>query len=213
MRCVPAELPQGQRRDFLGQQPQLAGKRILVVDDNATNRRILALQTAKWGMVVQDTEFPAQALEMLKAQAYDLAILDMHMPDMDGATLAATHPRGRAHAAAGAVQQPGAQGSRRQPVRRHAGQAAAPEPAVRHAGARCWRTRTRRRPRPPRPSRAWTRSMAERHPLRILLAEDNVVNQKLALRLLQQMGYRADVASQRHRGRRVRARASPTTWC
>jgi signal transduction histidine kinase len=58
----PTALAGGHRRDFLGQQPALKGKRILVVDDNATNRRILALQTAKWGMVVQDTEFPAQAV-------------------------------------------------------------------------------------------------------------------------------------------------------
>ncbi|HYN60914.1 MAG TPA: response regulator, partial [Rubrivivax sp.] len=194
MRCVPAELPQGQRRDFLGQQPQLAGKRILVVDDNATNRRILALQTAKWGMLVQDTEFPAQALEMLKGPPYDLAIVDMHMPGMDGATLAkairdAGHKlplvlfssHGRKEATDSIFNATLAKPLRQSQLFDTLVSLLAHDDAPKAAP-------TTTKPR-------MDAGMAERHPLRILLAEDNVVNQKLALRLLQQMGYRADVAS------------------
>ncbi|MEI6027293.1 MAG: response regulator [Betaproteobacteria bacterium] len=193
MACKPTELPAGTRRHFIGEQPALKGKRILVVDDNATNRRILALQSAKWGMAVQDTEFPAQALEMLKKDAYDLAIVDMHMPEMDGATLAkairdAGHALplvlftslGRKEAGDGrfaaTLAKPLRQSQLFDALVGLLGPVAGPGPAKAAVKPKT------------------DAQMAQRHPLRILLAEDNAVNQKLALRLLQQMGYRADVA-------------------
>ena len=84
-----ANLPPARSRDFVGAQPELNGRRVLVVDDNATNRRVLSLQTARWGMQVRESESPAEALRGLDAGApYDLAIIDMHMPEMDGIELA-----------------------------------------------------------------------------------------------------------------------------
>ena len=74
VRVAPAELP---------------GRRVLVVDDNATNRRILRAQLESWGMHVVDEESPVEALVAAAEQVPDLAILDMHMPDLDGVALAA----------------------------------------------------------------------------------------------------------------------------
>ncbi len=194
LRAEAAELPQGTRREFVGEQQALKGKRILVVDDNATNRRILALQTAKWGMVVQDTAEPEQAVSLLQQQAFDLAILDMHMPGLDGSMLAGrireagfTLPlvlfsslgrrEGNDSVFAATLAKPLRQSQLFDTLVSLLAGDAAPKKFD--------------APGKPRMDAA----MASIHPLRILLAEDNVVNQKLALRLLSQMGYRADLAS------------------
>ena len=51
-----------------GEQPFLRGKRVLVVDDNATNRRILTLQTQRWGMITRAAATPAEALGLAEAR-------------------------------------------------------------------------------------------------------------------------------------------------
>ena len=194
IQAPPATLPQGTRREFVGEQAPLKGKCILVVDDNATNRRILALQTAKWGMAVRDAASPEDALQVLAAQAFDLAIVDMHMPGMDGAQLAR---RARAAGHAMPLVLFTSLGRRETADTLFAATLAKPlrqsqlyDTLVSLLGSD---TAPRRAAAPGRAQIDAT--LAQRHPLRILLAEDNLVNQKLALRLLSQMGYRADVAA------------------
>jgi CheY-like chemotaxis protein len=145
------------------------------------------------------SESPVETLEWIRAgERFDVAILDMHMPEMDGVALA--------HA-----------------IRQLPAGAALPLILFTSLGRREARAEDEGFAaylhKPIKPSqlfdalvsvvadqpvhvapRAAARSeldpeMARRHPLRILLAEDNVVNQKVALRLLAQMGYRADVAA------------------
>ncbi len=191
-----ATLPQATRRDYAGPQHELEGRRMLIVDDNATNRKVLSLQGAKWGMSTIGNEFPADALCRIEnGELFDVGVIDMHMPDMDGVTLArairALRPQmplilftsliGREPDTAGLFQAHLAKPARQSQMFDALVNVLARDnvPAAPAASGR--------------PS--IDPDMAARHPLRILLAEDNVVNQKLALRLLQQMGYRADLAS------------------
>ena len=197
--AVPtAQLPPSRRRDFIGVQVELNAKRVLIVDDNATNRRVLSLQTGKWGMGSRDTESPAEALRWLDAgEAFDVAILDMHMPEMDGLELAR---KIRANHAALPLVLFSSLGRREggdadtlfnaylaKPIRQSHLFDTLVSLLAHDVSAKPAAT--------PAAKPQLDPTMAARHPLRILLAEDNAVNQKLAMRLLQQMGYRADLAS------------------
>jgi PAS domain S-box-containing protein len=202
VRAAEAQVPVATHRDLSGLQPALHGKRVLVVDDNATNRRILTAHLGAWGVEARATEFPAEALEWVRGGGrFEIGVLDMHMPGMDGVDLA-------------------------QAIREHLGDGTPPLILFTSLGRREARAESAgfaaylSKPIKPSqlfdalmsvlpdqpvhvPQRGATRrefdpDMARRHPLRILLAEDNVVNQKLALRLLAQMGYRADLAANGH---------------
>jgi GAF domain-containing protein/CheY-like chemotaxis protein/tetratricopeptide (TPR) repeat protein len=192
-------MPERSRRDLHGIQPALNEKRVLIVDDNATNRRILTLQLQAWGMQTRDSETPAEALKWIKrGDPFDLAILDMHMPGMDGVTLA-----GRIRKQRDAKSLPlvlfSSLGRREADVDANLFAAYLSKPIKPSqlfdtlAGLFAEQPAAEKRAAPAKLQ--MDPEMAKNHPLRILLAEDILVNQKLALRLLQQMGYRADVAS------------------
>jgi CheY-like chemotaxis protein len=173
----------------------LRGRRVLVVDDNETNRRIVAVHLGRWGMDAQATASPREALDWVRAgQAFDLAILDFHMPELDGVELAeAIHETTSERPVPVIVLS--SVGTRERRSTAVAGELTKPvKPSSLHdsivtvlaSGGAPTRTA------PSRP--AIDAGLAASHPLRILLAEDNAVNQKLALRLLERMGYTADVA-------------------
>ncbi|HUA37299.1 MAG TPA: ATP-binding protein, partial [Candidatus Sulfopaludibacter sp.] len=75
---------------FAGRQDKLGGRRVLIVDDNATSRYTLAEQAKRWGMIPRDTANAEEALSFLRdGNQFDLGILDAQLPGVDGFTLAA----------------------------------------------------------------------------------------------------------------------------
>ena len=193
--------------------PVLTGRRLLVVDDNATNRRIVRVLARGWGMIVRDTGSPAEALGWLvNGDPFDLALLDRQMPEMDGLELArrirgtASNGRlpivifsslgGRESAARGALARHEIDAYLTKPLKPSQlfdtliGVLPAPTPADAADG-----DGSDARDRAPRVIPAAESDGAAPLPaMRILLAEDNAVNRKLAIKLLEGLGQTADTA-------------------
>jgi CheY-like chemotaxis protein/HPt (histidine-containing phosphotransfer) domain-containing protein len=174
--------------------PQLAGKRLLVVDDNATNREIVIRHARAWGMEPVAVATPIDALALIEAgEPFDVAVLDMLMPEMDGLALAREirrHPDRRELplllvTSLGRL-------PRAQSASDFSAQLAKPIKASQLFNALV--TALAKRVEPQVAAAAGDGDERAASPLRILLAEDNAVNQKVALALLGQLGYRADVA-------------------
>ncbi len=191
---APTAPSQG-RRAAPDDPAMLCGKQVLIVDDNATNRRILTLQIEAWGMHARAVASGREALALVEAgAAFDLALLDMHMPEMDGLMLAQrldAHPAGRALP----LIMLSSLGD--QILVDETPLAACLTKPVKHSQLLRVLTRVLSREQE-RTAAAGGRAEAaapDASPLRILLAEDNQINQKVALRLLERLGYSADVVA------------------
>jgi CheY-like chemotaxis protein len=177
----------------------LGGRRVLIVDDNATNRRILVAQTARWGMVPRETGSPLEALGWLTAgERFDIALFDLLMPDLDGLELservrALLDADGSARLPIVILSSIGVREREDAPISAWLAKPVKPS-ALHDTIATVLLGDAVARPAPRPASEPADGRLGERHPLRILLAEDNPVNQKLALRLLAQLAYEPDVA-------------------
>ncbi len=180
----------------------LSGRRLLVVDDNATNRRILADVGASWGMEVTAIATGREALVRLReGQLFDAAVLDMHMPEMDGLMLAQEIRRLR-----DAISMPlvllssigqGETGVEFEIFAARLTKPAKPAQLFEVLAALFKNEPTVAAAISEHPFVVAAAAAATRTE-RLLLAEDNAVNQKVALLMLGKLGFRADIAADGH---------------
>ncbi len=190
----------------------LKNLRALIVDDNATNRKILSHQFNSWGMIYEEAEGAARALEMLHQAAaqkepYSLAVLDLMMPGMDGFALARAIKSDPKIAGVTLVLLTSYGQTEYGALAREAGVVAYLAKPVRQAqlfdcltNAMGQKTTIQRSDDSPENEtlKANGPGLPEGEKLSnklILVAEDNIVNQKIAVRQLQRLGYRADAVA------------------
>ncbi|PSB56664.1 response regulator [Chamaesiphon polymorphus] len=180
------------------QPAHLQGKRLLIVEDNATHRKILALQAQSWGMHAHATESGAEALRLLNLRGhFDLAILDMQMPEMDGLSLAQKIREFSEYQQLPLVMLSSLNINRSEIEAANVKFAATLNKPLGHFQLQdvlaqiLGETESKSLVKPQTSN--YDRYQAT-FPLRILLAEDNLVNQKVAMHMLKRIGYQADIA-------------------
>jgi PAS domain S-box-containing protein len=191
-------VPARPRPYLAGPKLHLSDRRMLIVDDNATNRRILTTVVGGWGMVPRAAHTPHEALQWIRGgEHFDVAILDMQMPEMDGVMLA-REVRRLPNGDSLPLVLLSSIGQREVTSEKKLFAAALTKPvkpsqlfdvlaALFTEPAPSAVAPTRIMPRPPVNQPA--------NSVRLLLAEDNAVNQKVAMHLLAALGYRADLAA------------------
>jgi len=181
-------------------EAKLAGARVLIVDDNESSCRILSDQLRGHGLTPKHTQCPAQALEWLqKGERFDLAIVDFQMPDLRGPTLVT-----EIHKLSGCtmlpvilltpigvrLDSPEVASSRAELCLPKPVKATALREALSRISSGVKRTCNTA---PAQRNGKLDPNMASRLPLRIMVCDDNAINQKVAQRVLQQMGYKVAV--------------------
>ncbi|MCP4421116.1 MAG: response regulator [Chloroflexi bacterium] len=176
----------------------LHNRHILIVDDNLTNRTILSKQAKSWQMIPHCYASGSEAIGALAGKIkFNVAILDMQMPHIDGTMLAQIIRKKHSKTDLPMIMQTslGQSLPEEQRLLFNAYLTKPVKPVILFnvlvdlfSNGKTAVSTTERKAR-------FDSTMGQRHPLRILLAEDNAINQKVTLRILERLGYHADVAS------------------
>ncbi len=178
----------------------LYGRKILVIDDNETNLKILQRQLKIWGIHCTPTNSPNDGLKLALDEEFDLIIMDFEMPGMDGIALAENIRKEKSKEELPIILLSSAHPNLTKEKKDLLFSAYFMKPArhslLQKSLARVLSNKdfsSEDQPRENGQQMSASHDLGQRYPLSILLAEDNAVNQKLAMLTLQKMGYEMDI--------------------
>ncbi len=196
---IKSELVPSQSKIYLkAKKPLIKGKRILIVDDNKTNIKILTSQAEQWGIEYKATNSPIEALDIVrKEESFDAAILDYRMPEMDGIKLAekiVEMKKGKdlPFIILSSI------GKKDALFENNNLNLSVITKPIKHHQLYDKLVAAFKKEQKGKSKKGFDGvipDLSENYKLKILLAEDNTINQKVALRIFEKMGYRIDIAA------------------